>query len=126
MKSFSASIEFDRILRDFQIFKDASLQIQSPNPEDDRFILLAISGFSFYEKTENWRDGHFQIIRDYINETSRLDYSENIKSFNSVALGTLLGLFSSGKITQENYNLGIFQLAGYVLSQLPEIEKKVP
>jgi len=84
---------------------------------------MAIVGFSYHDKTENWQQGHLKIARQYADECARLGDSAELRKFNLLALGALLGLYSAGKVDDRLYGIGYALLPGFVLSKGSEVEK---
>jgi hypothetical protein len=109
--------EFEKLWRSFSVCCRSAEELDSPNPEDDWFIKMAIVGFSYHEKTENWQQGHFQLARRYADECARLGDSVEVRKFNLLALGALLGLYSAGKIDDRLYGVGHALLPGFVMSK---------
>jgi hypothetical protein len=115
--------EFQKLWRSFSICCQAAETLDSPDPEDDQFIKMAIVGFSYHDKTENWEHGHFKLARQYDDESARLGDSDNLRKFNLLALGSILGLYSAGKIDERLYRLGYALLPGFVMSKGGEVDK---
>jgi hypothetical protein len=115
--------EFERLWRTFGVCCESAETLRSPNPQDDQFIKMAIVGFSFHDKTENWRQGHFKIAREYADESMRLGDPPKLTKFNLLALGALLGLFSAGKLNDRLYGIGYALLPGFVMSKGGELDK---
>ncbi len=115
--------EFERLWRSFAVCCQSAETMDSPNPEDDQFIKMAIVGFSYHEKTENWQPAHFKIARQYADECARLGDPAKLRKFNLLALGALLGLYSSGRVDERLYGIGYALLPGFVLSKGSEVER---
>jgi hypothetical protein len=109
--------EFQKLRDCFGTCCEAADRLQSPNPEDNMYIKMAIVGFFYHDKTENWSQEHYRIVREYLNECEELNDPERIRRFNMLALGALLGLYSSGKIDDRVYRLGYILLPGFVLAK---------
>lgn len=114
--------EFERLWRSFRVCRQSADALKSPNPEDDDFIKIAIVGFSYHDKTENWREGHLKIVKGYGDECARLGDPPKTKQFNLLALGALLGLYSAGRIDDRLYGIGCALLPGFVLSKGSGVE----
>jgi len=115
--------EFERLWRNFGVCCRSATSLDSPNPQDNDFIKMAIIGFSYHDKTENWRQDHFEIAHRYLTDCEGLGDTEKTKRFNLLALGALLGLYSSGRIDDRLYGIGYALLPGFVMSKGNEIEK---
>jgi hypothetical protein len=109
--------EFERLWCCYASCLTAADSLGSPNPEDNSFIKLAIVGFSHHDNVRNWQPRHYQIAREYLDECEKLDDSDNTKRFNMLALGALLGLYSSGKIDDRVYRIGYILLPGFVMAK---------
>ncbi len=123
MKESDIFEEFERLWRNFAACCRSAETLNSPNPEDDEFIKMAIVGFSCHDKTENWQQGHFKIAKQYADECARLGDSAALRKFNLLALGALLGLYSAGKADDRLYGIGYALLPGFVLSKGSEVER---
>ena len=115
--------EFERLWQSFDVCRQSAESLDSPNPQDDQFMKMAIVGFSYHDKTENWQQGHFKIAREYADECLRLGDEANVAKFNLLALGALLGLYSSGKLDDRLYRTGYALLPGFALSKGGEVER---
>ena len=115
--------EFERLWHSFGVCCRSAEALDSPNPQDDQFIKMAIVGFSYHDKTENWQQGHFTIARRYVDECTRLGDPPKLGKFNLLALGALLGLYSAGKIDDRLYGIGYALLPGFVMSKGSAVEK---
>ena len=115
--------EFERLWRSFAVSCQSAEALESPNPQDDQFIKMAIIGFSHHDKTENWQQGHFSIARQYADECARLGDPANLRKFNLLALGSLLGLYSAGKVDDRLYGIGYALLPGFVMGKGIEVER---
>ncbi len=113
--------EFERLWRSFAVCCQSARTLDSPNPQDDEFIKMAIVGFSYHDKTENWKQGHFDIARECADECARLGDPAGLRKFNLLALGSLLGLYSGGKIDDRLYRIGYALLPGFVMSKGSEV-----
>ena len=118
--------EYERLLNCYTDCCKAAENIASPNHEDNRFIKMAIVGFSFHQTTENWAPGHYTIAKRYLDESEDLEDAENTKRFNMLALGALLGLYSSGKIDDRVYRVGYILIPGFVMSKGNAINEIAP
>ncbi len=115
--------EFDRLWRSFAVCSRAAEMLDSPNREDDPFIKMAIIGFSYHDKTENWQQRHFKLAKQYAAECARLGDPPKLRKFNLLALGALLGLYSAGKMDDRVYGIGNALLPGFVLSKGSDVER---
>ena len=91
--------------------------LTSPNLEDSNLIKMAIVGFSYHDKTENWAVGHYKIAERHLKESEDVGDSEDIRKFNMLVLGSLLGMYSVGKIDERLYGIGYALLPGFVLGK---------
>ena len=114
--------EFQALFDGFKRYRESARDLQSPNQDDDEYVRAAIVGFSRHSETEEWARGHFEFIHDY----RRGDYSDeslevlygdhagDYALFACLCLGSLLGLFQSGKITDEEFRIAEAQLPGFM------------
>jgi hypothetical protein len=109
--------EFERLWTCYAACAASADHLRSPNPQDGTFIKMAIVGFSYHDKTENWQFGHYRIVEEYLAECEKLGDSDSVKRFNMLALGSLLGLYSSGKIDDRIYRIGYILLPGFVMGK---------
>jgi len=114
--------EYERLWRCYSVCCHSADALKSPNPHDDEFIKMAIVGFSYHDKTENWKQCHFDLAKAYLDESLRLGDTVKTAKFSLLALGALLGLYSSGKIDERHYGIGYALLPGFVMSKGGEIE----
>ncbi len=115
--------EFERLWCSFAACCRSAETLSSPNSEDNQFIKMAIVGFSFHDRTENWQQGHFKIARQYADECASLGDPTNLRKFNLLALGALLGLYSAKKVDDRLYGIGYALLPGFVLSKGSEVDR---
>lgn len=94
-----------------------SVFLESPNPEDSRFIKMAIVGFSYHEETECWARDHFEVAHDYLCESGSIGASDAMKLYSMLALGALLGMHTSGKIDTSTYRTGHATLPGFTMAK---------
>jgi len=115
--------EFERLLKAYPACLAAADSLVSPNQEDNRFTKMAIVGFSYHDRTENWAEGHYALARDYLNESESLENPTPIRLFSMLALGSLLGLYSAGKIDDGVYRVGVGVLPGFVMLHWKSVEE---
>ncbi len=115
--------EFEKLWRSYSVCCRSAETLDSPNAEDDQFIKMAIVGFSYHDKTENWQQGHFKIAKQYADACADLGDPPSLRKFNLLALGALLGLYSAGKIDDRVYGIGYALLPGFVLSKGSEVDR---
>lgn len=115
--------EFEHLLTAFPACLSTADSLESPNAEDNRFIKMAIAGFDRHDPAVNWAYGHFEVARSYLDETESLGDSDSIKLYSLLALGTLLGMYSAGKIDERVYNVCHATLPGFILLKLDFVEK---
>lgn len=109
--------EFERLWASYRFCAEEADRLSTPNAEDDEFIKMAIVGFSYHQKTEEWRQEHWKLAKQYLAESSDLGDSSKTKKFAMLALGTLLGLYSAGKIDDRVYWHGHVLLPGFILNK---------
>lgn len=109
--------EFERLWTSFRTCSATARHLATPNAEDDEFIKMAIVGFSYHQRTEEWQHEHWKLTKEYLGECERLEDGEKTKKFAMLAFGALLGLFSAGKIDDRLYQLGCILLPGFILSK---------
>ena len=115
--------EYRRLWDSFASCREVAEEFESPNPEDDGPIKMAIVGFSFHDRTENWARGHFEIAKQYLDESVGLGASLPAQEFSMLALGALLGMYSASKIDDRLYGAGYALLPGFVLASGAEVDK---
>ena len=115
--------EFERLLKAYPACLAAADSLVSPNQEDNRFTKMAIVGFSYHDRTENWAEGHYQLARNYLDESESLEDPTPIKLFSMHALGSLLGMYSAGIVDECVYNHGSAVLPGFVMLHWGTIEQ---
>lgn len=96
----------------------------SINPEGDADINMAIVGFSYYCRTEEWGHSHYSLIRarcdgELSDRSLEMEGAAGFRSFACLALGALLGLYASGQIDDVTFSLGDAQLPGFMYAYLP-------
>lgn len=117
------TVEFSSNLQSFEKLLKVSQEIQTPNSEDDEFIKAAIVGFSKYAPTEQWTRDHYVFIKkyrdsDYSDESLACFHGRQARKmalFVCLCLGTLLGMFQSEKITEDEFVIAEAQLPGYLM-----------
>ncbi|ADO00798.1 hypothetical protein Gbem_4097 [Citrifermentans bemidjiense Bem] len=109
--------EFERLWRCYRVCCEVAVTLKTPNAEDDEFIRMAIVGFSYHDRTENWNHDHYKIAKNYLDECAGLGDSAQEKKFNLLVIGALLGLYSSGKIDEKIYRIGYILLPGFVMAK---------
>ncbi len=114
--------EYQRMWDSFRRCCEAANSLNTPNPEDDIFIKMAIVGFSHHQKTESWEHDNYRVAKQYLDEGTSLGDSETMRKFNLLALGALMGLYASGKIDQRVYSIGYCLLPGFVLGKGGAVE----
>jgi hypothetical protein len=115
--------EFERLWDSFAVCVQAADHLNSPNPEDDPFVKVAIVGFLCHDQANNWRYDHYAVTKKYLIACEELGDSPNTKRFNMLALGDLLGLYSSGKIDERVYRIGYALLPGFVMGKGDSINR---
>jgi hypothetical protein len=109
--------EFERLWTSFDTYCQSAELLHSPDPHDDQFIRMAVIGFSCHDDIKNWRQDHFKIAREYADESIQLGDSTRLTKFNLLALGALLGLYSTSKLDDRLYRIGYALLPGFVMGK---------
>jgi hypothetical protein len=84
---------------------------------------MAVVGFSYHDRTENWAQRHFEIAHAYLDESDSLEDPSPIKLYSMLALGSLLGMYSASKIDDSVYRNGSALLPGFVMLHRESVEQ---
>ena len=129
MPSIAPMDEFARLLGVFSVARNAAQTLASPNAQDDDDVKMAIVGFSYHTPTEQWSLQHYSFIRSRcdgeLSDQALQDRGDGVavfRAFACLALGALLGLYSSGQIDDTTFALGDAQLPGFMYAHLPAID----
>lgn len=120
--------EYRMLLQGFPRFLVAAKGYESPNPEDDLFVKMAIAGFSLEQPTEEWGCNHFRLVRSYregdYSDAQLVDRGEGARAyalFACLALGYVLGAYQAEAIDDAEFSRGEALLAGFLAMNEPEI-----
>ena len=80
---------------------------------------LSHYGFQRHQAAEEWKEGHLRIAALYAKELFEMDAKDEEMDFSLIALGSLLGLFSSGRIDERLYRIGYFLIPGFLMAKQP-------
>ena len=114
--------EFERLWGSYRVCSDAAAQLATPSFEDDEIMRMAIVGFSYQQKTEEWHREHWKLAQENLAECDHLKDTSKTKKFAMLALGALLGLYSAGKIDDRVYRLGYILLPGFIMGKGGAVE----
>lgn len=114
--------DYESLLRGFARSRDTARSLESPNPEDDEFVRMAIVGFSMNAKTESWSPEHYAFVSkqredDFSVEALGVlhgEQAQNYALFAGLCLGFLLGLFQTEQVSEEEFSVGEAQLPGFM------------
>jgi hypothetical protein len=125
----SLASDYESLLAGFNRFRNAAVALDSPNPEDDDFVRMAIVGFSLNAPTAAWSRQHL----DYVRSAHQADFSDNqleflhgvqahsYALFAGLSLGYLLGLRESGRLSDDELTVGEAQLPGFMAGAVGSI-----
>jgi hypothetical protein len=103
--------------------------LESPNPEDDDYVKLAIVGFSIHAPTEGWGVDEF----DAFQELRASEFTDDVledegadakvyERFGCVCIGVVLGLKHNGTIqTEEQFALAHAISMAFMIEHAPKI-----
>ena len=113
--------EFGRLLHRFMTYREMANELQSPDPEDDLFVKMAIVGYSFHQPTEAWGIDNLRYIQqrrhDDYSDAQLVEFEDRAQSyaqFACLSLGYMLGLFQSGQIDDVEFLRGEALLPGFL------------
>jgi hypothetical protein len=109
--------EFKRLLAAYDACVDAAHRMVSPNAEDDVFTKMAIVGFSYHQKTEEWQREHWVEAKEFLKAFDQPEDSATAKGFAMLAVGALLGLRSSGRLDERGLSVGCAVLPGFIAAK---------
>lgn len=111
--NFNAIGVYEKLLSNFERDRNLAKTLQSPNVEDEYSLRAAIIGFSYNAPTELWGRNHFEYIQKRALDRSLLTEAEFI--FACECLGYLLGMYETGKLSDEKFQEAEAQLPGYIM-----------
>jgi hypothetical protein len=107
--------------RDVQLAK----QLDSPNDDDDLEIKVAMVGFSYNSRTDDWDLGHFDFVRLRLARnfaSSELaEYgpnAENVRLFFALSVGYLLGLYHQEELSDNDFRTAELLVSGLIMQHL--------
>ncbi len=109
--------EYERLWENYTTCLECADSLDSPNADDNRFIKMAIIGFSYHDATSSWSADNFEIASRYLAESESLDDLDSMKLYSMLALGSLLGMYSAGKIDDHVYRIGYALLPRFVMGK---------
>lgn len=74
------------------------------NGEENVYTVLAQLGFSHAGGGDEWDTGDMQVVHQHLMNCERAGYREQIKQYNALALGSLLGMHASGRLDDAGYH----------------------
>jgi hypothetical protein len=121
---------FENLLAGFPEFIRQASRLESPNPEDDLYVKLAVVGFRQTARPEAWRRGHYEIIRDlrsgaYADDelTWYEESGEAVAQFACLFFGFLLGLDETGQLSERDREVAQALLPGFMLEDLERVAR---
>jgi hypothetical protein len=103
---------FERLLDDLPLIREVAAAIESPNPDDDFRIKLAIAGYPYHQPVETWGREAFEFVSPRRREVE--DFEPLWIEFVCVASGYLLGLSQAGELDDAECVLFEAQLPGFM------------
>jgi hypothetical protein len=103
---------FERLWNDLPAIRESVEKLESPNPEDDRFIKFAIVGYSYFQPITSWGPDELRFVARRRQEV--LEQGELWTEFVCLAAGYMLGMCQAGKCTDQECALFEAQLPGYM------------
>jgi hypothetical protein len=103
---------FQRLCDDLPLARQMPATIESPNPEDDRLVRLALAGYSFHQSVDPWGKDELDFVTRRRREVE--DFNPLYGEFVCLASGYLLGLYQAGKCRQAECALFEAQLSGFM------------
>jgi hypothetical protein len=103
---------FQRLCDDLPRARQMAAAIESPNPEDDRLVRLALAGYSFHQAVESWGRDELDSVTRRRREVE--DFDPLWVEFVCLASGYLLGLYQAGKFDDAECALFEAQLPGFM------------
>jgi hypothetical protein len=103
---------FQRLCDDLPRARQMAAAIESPNPEDDRLVGLALAGYSFHQAVESWGRDELDFVTRRRREVE--DFDPLWVEFVCLASGYLLGLYQTGKFGEAECALFEAQLPGFM------------
>lgn len=128
MTNNSVFEQLEQLVATFPRDVQLAMQVNSPNCEDDLSVKMAIIGFSYNSRTEDWDLGHFEFTRDHLARhfasTELCEYgpnADNVRLFFALGIGYLLGLYHQRKIHDEDFRLAELRLPGLIMLHLGQL-----
>jgi len=109
--------EYEKLWADYSNFCEAANHITIEDAEADDFVRMAIIGFANHQIIDKWRPDHAVIAMDYMNELISEEDTLKNKKFTMLAIGTILGLYSSYKIDERVYRIGLILIPGFIMRE---------
>jgi hypothetical protein len=113
--------EYENLLKRFRSDYELAERLETPNPEDDLHVRIAIVGYSYSQPTETWGRNHYHFLKyyregDYADENfSTVAANPHLcAAFACLCLGYLLGLFQRGGLSEEQFHVAQRQLVGFI------------
>lgn len=101
---------FRRLCDDLPAIRAQVAALESPNPEDDRMIKMAIVGYGYHQPVEAWGREEYEFVTKRRQEVE--DQGPLWVEFVCLATGYLLGLYQSGGCSKREFALFEAQLPG--------------
>ena len=117
MNYIQITVELKRLWKECPKCVKLAEDLQTPDGQDTKYSKIAIVGFSYHDKTENWDINHFEMVETYMKECSRAGHDTKMKEYLALCHGALLGLYSSGAIDDNMYSYGMTVLPGYAFGK---------
>ncbi len=106
--------EFEDLWKNLDSLVDETGVWDSDKPD---ILEFAVFGFRRHQKAEEWMEGHLRIAALYAKGLFEMDTPDEEMEFSLIALGTLLGLFSSGRIDERLYRIGYILIPGFLMAK---------
>ena len=120
--------DFAKLQRGLSQYLPMADGLESPDPEDDLFVKMAIVGYSFHQPTEEWGIDNLHFIQrhrqDEYSDAELADHGDAASSvalFACLAYGYMLGLFQAGSIDEIEFSRGEALLPGFLALHSTEL-----
>lgn len=128
MTSESVLSQLEQLVNTFERDVQLAKEINSPNDKDDLAIKMAIVGFSYNSRSDDWDLGHFEFVNDRLarnfapNELAEYGPNgEHVRMFFALRIGYLLGLYHHKQITDEDFRIVELRLSGLIMFRLGQL-----
>jgi hypothetical protein len=103
---------FHQLWNDLPQIREKVALLESPNPDDDRMVKVAIIGYSYYQPIASWGCEEFNFVAQRRREVA--DFDEPWVEFVCLASGYLLGMYRAGRCNDAEFALLEAHLSGFM------------